>query len=121
MKNSLLLKSLFFSFAFFFSFKSFAQQVKINEELLYGCWTDSPAEHDSVSGVLTFRPCSSQVSAEEFMPAIEIKPNGQCSRHQIASNDGHVVKEGSWSFDKANNILETKEEKEGPITRFKLI
>ncbi|MBO3700611.1 hypothetical protein [Roseivirga sp. E12] len=68
----------------------------INESDLVGCWTHSYEEGDGA-----YRACDAQsFPVSRFRQVFEFSADFTSNYLVLASNDGHYMKEGRWSFNK---------------------
>ncbi len=89
------------------SFNIYGQTSEISKAKLTGCWTDSREENVARSGESIYRHCD----FKEFPPSrfrfnMELKKDGKCLWLDLAYNDGHKMKEGTWVFDEKTNTIQ---------------
>jgi hypothetical protein len=85
---------------------SFGQVDSISQSELLGCWTDSREENTQNSNVAIFRPCDfKSFPSSRFRFRMDLKDNNICSWLYLAPDDGHYMKDGTWTFDSITMTL----------------
>jgi hypothetical protein len=88
---------------------------KINKSDLFGCWTDSREENIQGSNVFIYRPCDYKgIPPSRYRFEMILRNDSICSWLVLASNDGHYMQDGTWTFKEETNELKlyNKEGKE---------
>ncbi len=99
------MKKLTFLFVLFLSLQSFGQKLDINKLDLLGCWTDS-REENTITNISVYRPCDFKTfPASRFRFKMDLQEDGTCSWFYLAPNNGHFMKDGTWTFNKEKKVL----------------
>lgn len=89
------------------SFNICGQTNEISKAKLIGCWTDSREENVARSGESIYRHCDfKEFPPSRFRFKMELKDDGKCLWLDLAYNDGHKMKEGTWVFDEKTNTVQ---------------
>lgn len=116
------MKYLIVFFAAFFSFSCYGQENGISKSDLIGCWTHSREEDKANSEIMVYRPCD----YKEFPPSryrhkFELHKKGKCSLLDLAFNDAHSMANGTWTYDKKEQVIEIFDKDGESINKFHLI
>jgi hypothetical protein len=78
----------------------------ISKSDLLGCWTESIEENTQGSNVFIYRPCDYKVFPPyRFRFKMDLKSDSKCSWLVLASDDGHYMVDGTWTFNEETNEL----------------
>ena len=103
----------------FFSINSFGQDNELIKSDLLGCWTDSREENSSNSNINIYRPCDFKIfPVSRFRFKMDLKKDSNCSWYYLAPNDGHKMKDGTWTFNSEKNVLKIFNLDNGEIKSF---
>ncbi len=79
---------------------------KISESDLIGCWTESREENIQGSNVFIYRPCDFKVfPPSRYRFKMILRGGSICSWLVLASDDGHYMQDGTWTFKEETNEL----------------
>ena len=86
------------------SFHVSGQQISKSD--LLGCWTESREENAPGSNVFIYRPCDYRVfPPSRYRFKMILSSGSKCSWLVLASNDGHYMQDGTWTFNEETNEL----------------
>jgi hypothetical protein len=114
------MKNLTFLFILFLAIQSFGQNHEINKLDVVGCWTDSSEENTNTC-IRVYRPCDFKTFPESrFRFKMVLKKEGTCSWYYVAPNDGHFMKDGTWTFDNEKKVLKIFNMNKEEVKSFKI-
>ncbi len=103
------------------SFNIYGQSNKISKTKLTGCWTDSREENVAGSGESIYRHCDfKEFPPSRFRFKMELKKDGKCLWLDLAYNDGHKMKVGTWTFNEEKSIIEVTDSDGNMAKKFKI-
>ena len=104
------------TFLFFTTLSVISQKKTINKSDIYGCWTDSFEEYSNESNFKVFRPCNyDKIPPARFRYRFEIKKNGEFQWLEMAENDGHYMRKGTWTYDSKSKTLSVFNKKKNKV------
>lgn len=76
-----------------------------DQSALLGCWADSREENVADSDLSVYRPCEFKFPPSRFRFEMDLREKNQCAWLYLAPDDGHYMKEGTWTYDEKTGLL----------------
>jgi hypothetical protein len=91
------MRIILFSFLLLCKFSLPAQNVALDTNHLYNCWTHSAEENEAGWEVRIYRPCTyKEFPVLRFRFTMKLRRDGSCDWLYLAPNDAHHMKSGTW-------------------------
>ena len=110
------------TFLFFTTLLVISQNNTINKSDIFGCWTDSFEEYNKESNFKVFRLCDyDKIPPARFRHRFEIKKNGEFHWLEMAKDDRHYMRKGTWTYDSKSKTLSVFNKSKNKIKELVLI
>lgn len=110
------MKYIILTFLCFTTISILCQNNTFKKSDIYGCWTDSFEEYNNDSKFKVFRPCNyNKIPPARFRYKFEIKNNGEFHWLELAKNDRHYKKKGTWIYNSKSKTLSIFNDKKNKV------